>query len=837
MKISGSVKTEAGELLSGVRVTGTIEEIEVFETESNQHGEFSFQDHRTHLTGRTINLRAEHHRLNSQEITRKVPQDELKVNFVLSGLRVFGSVRENQSHKPLSGTTVKLFEGGRELFVGNTGNEGEFSFKDERGLLVVGQSLIIRIEKTGYQPQERHEQLLPSGELKPAFELSRLAFAIAGTVRDGKTGEPLKGALVTVVSGSLQELFRGETGSGGEFHFANQSGLSIVGESLTVQVQYRGYESQQQRGVLPATGELHLVFELPRRLRAIEGIVRDRENERALNGVIVEILSGGRQMFKGESNREGKFVVRIEEEVVSRHLTFRLSRRSYEPLNKSEEMGDDDLALTFELCRKPIPPFWRKLPYAVASVLLLISLIAGARHFFVLVPNVVGNRFDEAESRLRAAGLKIGPEVHKPAPDRREGIVILTSPTAHWPAWKGTAVILTVSAPPPPVELPNVVGLPSQEAAAKLAELGLKSTSTPEQSDKTSGTVVEMFPSAHSPVSKDTRITLMIASPIPVMVPDVRDMKIDEAKERLKVEKLAVGQVFTLQTDDPQQPPDSVWKTAPEAGKPVVKGTTVDLTIAASVTVPDVVHKKFADAVKQLKAAGLRCRKVLKANNDVLPVSASSPPKGARVLKGSWVELTVATIPPPPPATPSPMVVPSIPVGSNLNQARNILTNAGLGIGLPINYMPTKNQPPGTVLSTNPPAGQRAPTSGLVSLTIAETNPMVFKAFVSCLRGQRLTLWGAALGNGGEMHLDGPPGESFDVAARWSTNGMMPSASFNIPENVPMWSLLTITAKVNGREENFGKIFIMKPALIPSNVGPPNCAYCPPEVHHLGLCF
>ncbi len=87
------------------------------------------------------------------------------------------------------------------------------------------------------------------------------------------------------------------------------------------------------------------------------------------------------------------------------------------------------------------------------------------------------------------------------------------------------------------------------------------------------------------------------------------------------------------------------------------------------------------------------------------------------------------------------------------------------------------------------------------------------------------------------MHLDGPPGESFDVAARWSTNGMMPSASFNIPENVPMWSLLTITAKVNGSEENFGKIFIMKPALIPSNVGPPNCAYCPPEVHHLGLCF
>ena len=91
------------------------------------------------------------------------------------------------------------------------------------------------------------------------------------------------------------------------------------------------------------------------------------------------------------------------------------------------------------------------------------------------MPNVVGVRQQEAEQRIRAAGLN--PYVYYAPSTKPQGTVIAQRPRAGARGASGASVQLNVSIGPRPKAVPNVVGKQEREAVAILQRAGFVAAS------------------------------------------------------------------------------------------------------------------------------------------------------------------------------------------------------------------------------------------------------------------------------------------------------------------------------------------------------------------------
>jgi beta-lactam-binding protein with PASTA domain len=193
----------------------------------------------------------------------------------------------------------------------------------------------------------------------------------------------------------------------------------------------------------------------------------------------------------------------------------------------------------------------------------------------------------------------------------------------------------------------------------------------------------------------------------------------------------------------------------------------------------------------------------------------SSPSAGAQVPKSTPVRLTVAKAAGGVSPTPSPdfvrhVFVPNI-VGSNLDQARDMLRTAGLRISLPINYTSTKDKLPGTVLSMEPQPGKPAPVSMLVSLTVSGIQ-MTPLNYTHCRQGATVTLTGQGLGPDGSVYLDDQiaPGKIWEP----------PTVRFEIPTWFAPNRILKVRVKTQDQTVEVGNITVDKMRIV---FGNPNC--------------
>lgn len=92
----------------------------------------------------------------------------------------------------------------------------------------------------------------------------------------------------------------------------------------------------------------------------------------------------------------------------------------------------------------------------------------------VRVPQVVGRSKDGAESDLDAAGLEVEYTDPEPSTDVEEGRVLSQEPEQGTAAQRTDTVTLTLSAGPPDADVPDVVGLSSDEATAELEDAGFE---------------------------------------------------------------------------------------------------------------------------------------------------------------------------------------------------------------------------------------------------------------------------------------------------------------------------------------------------------------------------
>ncbi|WP_277213064.1 Stk1 family PASTA domain-containing Ser/Thr kinase [Isoptericola croceus] len=90
----------------------------------------------------------------------------------------------------------------------------------------------------------------------------------------------------------------------------------------------------------------------------------------------------------------------------------------------------------------------------------------------VRVPQVMGRSQDGAESDLSAAGLEVEYTDPEPSVDVEEGRVLNQDPEQGTTVRRTDTVTLTLSAGPPDAEVPDVVGMSSDEATAELEDAG-----------------------------------------------------------------------------------------------------------------------------------------------------------------------------------------------------------------------------------------------------------------------------------------------------------------------------------------------------------------------------
>ena len=234
-----------------------------------------------------------------------------------------------------------------------------------------------------------------------------------------------------------------------------------------------------------------------------------------------------------------------------------------------------------------------------ASVDLVIATRATAE-----VPNVVGESLERARTLLAQAGFTVGRREVKPTEERPSGAVLSQKPAAGERVAKGQEINL-VLAGPPPLRVPDLVGLALRDAQARLERAGLvpgdiKQTPAAERQP---GTVLGQKPAAGEQTEKGRPVDLVIAaapavvprlSPGPppgsrpsgstVPVPDVTKMPTREAAAA--VERVGLLPLIR-ELEVIQGPAGVVQSQRPSAGTMLEKGKGVSLVVPAQAPRPD----------------------------------------------------------------------------------------------------------------------------------------------------------------------------------------------------------------------------------------------------------
>ena len=287
--------------------------------------------------------------------------------------------------------------------------------------------------------------------------------------------------------------------------------------------------------------------------------------------------------------------------------------------------------------------------WAVAALLLLAAATAGAWYFTMgpgsptVVPVVVGQTFEQAQSRLSAAHLDAK---RVDAFDERvgRGLVISANPGAGAEVGRSTAVVLTVSKGPERYAVPTLVGSTATEAKARLAENRLTLGGSSEAYDEKipAGQIVSSTPKAGTQLRRGTAVTIVVSKGRqPIDVTDYTGKPADQAVAALTDAGLRVD--ATKQEFSTDVPKGSVISQNPATGT-LFRGDQVTLVVSKGpemVSVPNVQGKQLRQARKILEDAGFQVRVESFMGGLFGTVRSQSPAGDAKAPKGSTVTLVV----------------------------------------------------------------------------------------------------------------------------------------------------------------------------------------------------
>lgn len=248
------------------------------------------------------------------------------------------------------------------------------------------------------------------------------------------------------------------------------------------------------------------------------------------------------------------------------------------------------------------------------------------------MPNVVGLPFPEAARRIISLGLlvKIPPEQVESNDPNLNDKVVQQNPTVGQPYPATKNVILKVYKFSN--RLPDVMGLPIEEAKRRMEAIGLKvSFNDPHKTgDKTQdGKVAFQYPPAGGPFPPSRAVALAQykydAATMQTKVPNVIGLRLQDAQNVLAQAGLHYH-VFVHQQSKDKNQADKIFVQSPNSGSSVARNTTVILSQYVyspddKVTVPNVVGLRVDKALEVLKGSGFVSKHYVASprGNDLLP--------------------------------------------------------------------------------------------------------------------------------------------------------------------------------------------------------------------------
>ena len=396
-------------------------------------------------------------------------------------------------------------------------------------------------------------------------------------------------------------------------------------------------------------------------------------------------------------------------------------------------------AATEEVVEPAGPP--RERYWWLWLLLLLLLVAAGLLIWWLLsrgndkstVPNVIGLKSQVAAQQIHDKHLEstaVTGESNRPA-----DVVFAQIPGAGTQLDHGQTVTIKISSGH--VAVPNVAGLPEQQAVQQLTSAGFKTQVTRVASTRPKGIVISQTPAAGVTAANGTTVKLAVSSGAkPVVVPQVVGQTQGSAVNALT----GAGLKSVLHNVGSSKPAGVVVAQKPPAGKEVDKGSTVTLnvstgtpstttvatttttaatttvpsgTTAASVRMPKVTALAQTRALRRLNTLGLRPQVVYrKSSEPVNRVLEQSPAAGSTVKRNSRVSLVVSAGPSPQPTTPVPNVV-----GQDQATAANNLKSAGFHVVV-LNRPVTTQAKDGVVVDEQPKAGSGIPAGSQVAIFV-----------------------------------------------------------------------------------------------------------------------
>lgn len=265
----------------------------------------------------------------------------------------------------------------------------------------------------------------------------------------------------------------------------------------------------------------------------------------------------------------------------------------------------------------------------------------------VATPEVVGLTQETAETAITAAGLTVGEVSEEPTLGAEPGTVTAQDPEAGLEVEEGSSVDLVV-ATVPVAGVPDVVGDSQEEAAAKLAQEGLRIGDVEYAYNKEvdAGFVISQDPEAGSEVVVGSAVQLSVSKGEETgQVPNVVGLSQDDAIATLEA---AGFEVKTTKEKSESVEAGDVIAQSPAAGKSAAAGSTVTITVSSGApeapqsVVPDVVGAGPLQAIADILAAGLKVKLAWVADDDnIFKVSAQKPPAGTEVDPGTTVSIDI----------------------------------------------------------------------------------------------------------------------------------------------------------------------------------------------------
>jgi beta-lactam-binding protein with PASTA domain len=231
------------------------------------------------------------------------------------------------------------------------------------------------------------------------------------------------------------------------------------------------------------------------------------------------------------------------------------------------------------------------------------------------------------------------------------GIVFAQEPGAGRELEEDRVVTIRVSTGAVGVDVPNVVGLPFEQAQDRLADAGLRARRFGVFSEEPRGTVVAQNPAAGESAMEGSSVRVNVSEGTGrVEVPDVVGRSRDDAASTLREAGLEVRTVNVPSAE----PEGTVVAQSPAAGSEVAERSRVRINVSdgsgaepPASEVPNVVGLSEAEAIDELEDAGftVRIRREETQNPEEDGVVLSQDPEeGEDAREGDEVAITVGEL-------------------------------------------------------------------------------------------------------------------------------------------------------------------------------------------------